>query len=423
MAYQPSVKYKDFEDFLKKSGYTDSIRKLGEYSDAALLGSISDLEAQKKAAAASSSELARNAYIKYANARAALPEQLGHSGYSGGMADTLKVSLENEYQNAYNKIIRDRYKALGDIEKQKAEIKNKADSDRAEELYKLYLAAADSYNSSVKDSESRAYDEYITKLKASKELEKLYAQSALEEQEKALAREKESSAEALKFALAAAEYGDYTYLKDLGITPSGALTVSDSSSSGSGSSSSGSGKTSSGSGKSSSGSGSSSSGTGVTLNEDGTYQSLTRGINVAEKMAKYGSYSLLAELTGVDADIIREIYEKQAVEEEKKNEQEVVKEETDPLSFDIPDIKGFAEAIRLFMKGSTNESVLKVIRQAYPTYTYQEVFTIWRKTAMEKLGITPAKSYTGPERTFREDTNSMADVEPHARLKSLFNND
>ncbi len=335
MSYSKIYDYEDFLSFLSDSGYAESAKKQKDALNASLETRLSEFEAKKKNINRESDELARQAYISYLSASKELPEKLDASGLNGGAADNLYLSLANEYQNNYNEIGRDRQEKLFDTDFEMSKAKLSNDEALAGAMSKLYESAVDKFLDNRESEEKRNFESYINE-------SKLNDSEADRELEKA------------KLAF---EVGDKSLLENLGIKPSGTVggvvggAVNGIISGVNGGASS-----------------------GVLPNAQNA-SDLSKLLNYAVSLAEYGNYDLLCQITGMS------------------KEDAALKFSEEKSGYTDSQIR---DAAKLFMSGDYSNNVLGILKEAYPEYTYYQIWKLWESVA-ENDWMMRLRGYRGPK--------------------------
>jgi hypothetical protein len=108
--------YDTYDDFKNNGGY-DAISAANKAATAAYIKQgTAALNSQKQKINQDSETLSRQAYLNYMQSNKNLPQQLSSNGYASGMADSMKVGLNSNYQNNQNSIQQNRADKLYDID-------------------------------------------------------------------------------------------------------------------------------------------------------------------------------------------------------------------------------------------------------------------------------------------------------------------
>ncbi len=340
MSYSKIYNYKDFLSFLEGSGYADAAKKKKEQQSAALNSQLKDFEKQKKQVSAEADDLAREAYISYISASKDLPEQLSAKGLTGGAADNVYLSLVNEYQNNYNDISKQKSNRLSAVNDSISKAKLSSDEQYSAALSELYSDAVEKFLGVRENEEKRKFESYYK--------DKEYADKEADRKQESLQNSQKNNIDWAKLALQA---GDYSYLEKLGIKPD----ISVNGSSGN-------------NGNASSGNESS----GIKA-EDAN--DLSKLLQYAVSLAEFGNYDLLCQITGMSK-------EDAALRFADENSGYSEKQVTD--------------AARLFMNGDYSKNVLGILKEAYPEYSYNQIWKIWESVASYEWMIDTRDGYKGP---------------------------
>lgn len=108
--------YGSLDEYRDAMGYDQVSAAEQAAIDAYIKQTVAGLEGQKTGINQSADEAARQAYISYMQSQAALPQALAASGYSGGMADSQRIALDANLQNAQKDITVNRDNALGGVD-------------------------------------------------------------------------------------------------------------------------------------------------------------------------------------------------------------------------------------------------------------------------------------------------------------------
>lgn len=336
MSYSKLYSYDDFLSFLSESGYGDVAKKKKNAIDESLKEQLKSLEAQKKSINDDSDELARQAYLSYISSSKDIPDKLAATGLNGGAADNLYLSLVNEYQNNYNEIGKERKNKLYDTDTEMIKAKLSSSAEYSNALSDIYDSAVEKFLGIRENEEKRNFESYYNDKELSDKAADRKAQS-----------DKDKADRELEKAKLALQAGDFSVLEDLGIKPS----VGNSSSS-------------------------SSSGSGGTGGSSGNMSELLKQLDYAVSLAKYGNYTLLCSITGMT-------------------------EEEAALKFADGTDSGYTEsqirdAAKLFMGGDFSKNVLGILKSAYPEYTYEQIWKIWKSVAENEWLMYVNDSYKGP---------------------------
>ena len=343
MSYSKLYNYEDFLSFLSDSGYSDAEKKKKAVYNASLLDQLVPLAAQKQSINESSDELARQAYISYLSASKELPEKLSAAGLNGGVADNMYLSLVNEYQKNYNQIGKDRNSKLNDVDTAMNQARSKKALEYSSAMSDLYDSAVKSFLDARENDEKRNFDSYYN--------DKELAESAADRKAQAEKNKSDTALKQLQYELEKAklafEAGDSSLYEKLGITPKDETNAENGSAVGSGSS-------------------------GST-----DFNDLLKQLDYAVSLAEFGNFDLLCKITGMT-------------------------QEEAALKFAKVDESGYSEkqikdAAKLFMGGDYSNNVLGVLKSAYPEYTYQQIWNIWKDVAVTEWMIFPEDNYHGPK--------------------------
>ncbi len=345
MSYSKIYNYKDFLSFLSGSGYSDVAKKKKEELNASLDVQLKDLEKQKKQVSADADDLAREAYISYVSATKDLPEELSAKGLTGGAADNVYLSLVNEYQNNYNDISKQKSNKLSSVDDAILKAKLSSDEKYSSALSGLYSDAVEKFLGVRENEEKRKFDSYYK--------DKEYSNKEADRKQESIQNSLKNDIELAKLAL---EAGDYSYLEKLGIEPKDLVE------NGSGSNS-----------ENSSSNGSSSGGLSGIKAEDAS--DLSKLLQYAVSLAEYGNYDLLCKITGISKEDAALRF---ADEYTGYSEKEI------------------ANAAKLFMSGDYSKNVLHILREAYPDYSYEQIWKIWEDVASYEWLMDTNDGYKGP---------------------------
>lgn len=346
MSYSKIYNYDDFLSFLSDSGYAESAKKQKDALNASLETRLSEFEAKKKNINRESDELARQAYISYLSASKELPEKLDASGLNGGAADNLYLSLANEYQNNYTDIGRDRQEKLDDMDLEMSKAKLSSDKDYADSMSKLYDSAVDKFLDVRENEEKRKFESYLNDTKLNDNAADRKADA-----------EKEKADRELELAKLAFEAGDSSLLEKLGIKPSGTIGgVAGGAVNGI--------ITGAGGGASSGG-----------LPNAENASDLSKLLDYAVSLAEYGNYDLLCQITGMS------------------KEDAALKFSEEKSGYTDSQIR---DAAKLFMSGDYSNNVLGILKEAYPEYTYYQIWKLWESVA-ENDWMMKINGYRGPK--------------------------
>ncbi len=350
MSYSKIYNYKDFLSFLQGSGYADAAKKKKEQQTAALNSQLKDFENQKKQVSAEAEDLARQAYISYISSAKDLPEQLSAKGMTGGAADNVYLSLVNEYQNNYNDISKQKSSRLSAVDDSISKAKLASDEQYSAALSELYSNAVEQFLNIRENEEKRKLESYYK--------DKEYADKEADRKQEALQYSGKNNLDWAKLALQA---GDYSYLEMLGIKPDNSQNnYSD-------------GFGNDYSENNSSNNGNPESNSTSIKAEDAA--ELSRLLQYAVSLAEFGNYDLLCEITGMSKeDAALRFADKQSGYSEKQ----------------------VADAAKLFMNGDYSKSVLGILKEAYPEYSYRQIWKIWESVALYEWFIDTRDGYKGP---------------------------
>lgn len=138
----------------------------------------------------------QDSYIAREMARVNMPQQLSAAGISGGAAETTLLGLDTNYQNNRNSIEQDREQALGEIRRNAQQIEATGNADLAD------LAA--NYYQNLVNKQMRDQENALTQSRWQTEFDADRADTAYNNK--------------LRLAQYMAELGDYSGLRELGIS-------------------------------------------------------------------------------------------------------------------------------------------------------------------------------------------------------------
>ena len=144
-------KYGSFQEFMADSGYSDYADQVKNTIKASVDQAVKGYQGQIDTTNQQSDELARQAWVAKRLAEKNLGQQLSASGYSGGMADSQKISLESDYQGQLTDIEKQRLQTVKDLESAITNAQLTGDMQAAQELSAMLQQLQSQWNSYVQN--------------------------------------------------------------------------------------------------------------------------------------------------------------------------------------------------------------------------------------------------------------------------------
>lgn len=148
-----------FDSYLDSSGYekykkeiTDAINEQTERAVNAYNKQIEETEENRE-------KMARQAYIAKMQSQRNLDQQLSAAGYAGGMADSQRIRVENDYNNALADIDTQRQNEVDALERAIEDARLSGDSELAGYLAEYQQAASNNYQSYMQQIMAQQYAE------------------------------------------------------------------------------------------------------------------------------------------------------------------------------------------------------------------------------------------------------------------------
>lgn len=149
----PSMKYGSFQEFVGDTGYDDYAEQMKAAIQASVDQAVNGYKGQIDTTNQQSDDMARQAWVAKRLAEKNMNQQLSASGYSGGMADSQKISLESSYQDQLTDIEKQRLQTVKDLETAITNAKLTGDMQAAQELSAMLQQIQSQWNSYVQSQQ------------------------------------------------------------------------------------------------------------------------------------------------------------------------------------------------------------------------------------------------------------------------------
>lgn len=146
-------KYGSFQEFMADSGYGDYEDQVTNAIKASVDQAVKGYQGQIETTNQQSDDMARQAWVAKRLAEKNLGQQLSASGYSGGMADSQKISLESDYQGQLTEIEKQRLQTIKELEAAITNAKLTGDMQTAQELSGMLQQIQSQWNSYVQNQQ------------------------------------------------------------------------------------------------------------------------------------------------------------------------------------------------------------------------------------------------------------------------------
>ena len=145
----PSMKYGSFQEFVGDTGYDDYAEQMKAAIQASVDQAVNGYKGQIDTTNQQSDDMARQAWVAKRLAEKNMNQQLSANGYSGGMADSQKISLESSYQDQLTDIEKQRLQTVKDLETAINNAQLTGDMQAAQELSAMLQQIQSQWNSYV----------------------------------------------------------------------------------------------------------------------------------------------------------------------------------------------------------------------------------------------------------------------------------
>ena len=149
----PAGKYGNFQEFVGDTGYDDYAEQMKAAIQASVDQAVNGYKGQIDTTNQQSDDMARQAWVAKRLAEKNMDQQLSASGYSGGMADSQKISLESSYQDQLTDIEKQRLQTVKDLETAITNAQLTGDMQAAQELSAMLQQIQNQWNSYVQSQQ------------------------------------------------------------------------------------------------------------------------------------------------------------------------------------------------------------------------------------------------------------------------------
>lgn len=156
----PTPSYPTLDQYMENSGYNDMMDQVREAIKASVNQTVNGLNTQIGTVHDQSDELARQAYIANMLGQKNIGQQLAASGYAGGMADSQRIAMENNYQSELNAIERQRADTVRELETAITNAQLTGDMETANQLSALLQNVQSQWNNYVQNQQAMANQNY-----------------------------------------------------------------------------------------------------------------------------------------------------------------------------------------------------------------------------------------------------------------------
>lgn len=152
--------YPTFEEFLEGTGYDQYSEATQAAIRAAVEAAVLGYQQQIDTTNSDTDELARQAYINKMLGEKNLDQQMAASGYAGGMADSMRIANDANYQNELNELEMQRQQVVKELEDAIAQARLSGDLQSAEELANYLSQVQGQWVSYVQNQQAMANQNY-----------------------------------------------------------------------------------------------------------------------------------------------------------------------------------------------------------------------------------------------------------------------
>ena len=156
----PAGKYGSFQEFVGDTGYDDYAEQMKAAIQASVDQAVNGYKGQIDTTNQQSDDMARQAWVAKRLAEKNMDQQLSASGYSGGMADSQKISLESSYQDQLTDIEKQRLQTVKDLETAITNAQLTGDMQAAQELSAMLQQIQSQWNSYVQSQQQLGQQNY-----------------------------------------------------------------------------------------------------------------------------------------------------------------------------------------------------------------------------------------------------------------------
>lgn len=149
----PAGKYGSFQEFVGDTGYDDYAEQMKAAIQASVDQAVNGYKGQIDTTNQQSDDMARQAWVAKRLAEKNMNQQLSANGYSGGMADSQKISLESSYQDQLTDIEKQRLQTVKDLETAITNAQLTGDMQAAQELSAMLQQIQSQWNSYVQSQQ------------------------------------------------------------------------------------------------------------------------------------------------------------------------------------------------------------------------------------------------------------------------------
>lgn len=159
-AQLPTGKYDSFQEYLGDTGYDDYADQMKSAIQASVDQAVKGYQGQIDTTNEQSNDMARQAWVAKRLAEKNLGQQLSASGYTGGMADSQKISLESNYQGQLTEIEKQRLQTVKDLETAITNAQLTGDMQTAQQLASMLQQIESEWNSYVQSQQQMDASNY-----------------------------------------------------------------------------------------------------------------------------------------------------------------------------------------------------------------------------------------------------------------------
>ena len=156
----PAGKYGSFQEFVGDTGYDDYAEQMKAAIQASVDQAVNGYKGQIDTTNQQSDDMARQAWVAKRLAEKNMNQQLSANGYSGGMADSQKISLESSYQDQLTDIEKQRLQTVKDLETAITNAQLTGDMQAAQELSAMLQQIQSQWNSYVQSQQQLGQQNY-----------------------------------------------------------------------------------------------------------------------------------------------------------------------------------------------------------------------------------------------------------------------
>lgn len=153
----PTASLPSFESYLNSSGYEKYKQEITDAINAQTERAVNAYNKQIEETEDNQEKMARQAYIAKMQSQRNLDQQLSAAGYAGGMADSQRIRVESDYNNALADIDTQRQNEVDALERAIEDARLNGDSELASYLAEYQQAASANYQSYMQQIQAQQY--------------------------------------------------------------------------------------------------------------------------------------------------------------------------------------------------------------------------------------------------------------------------